>query len=180
MPINQLTSPEILDQKERIWTAGVAYDPFDFEVPATIYSFQPVVGYRSGIGSKQEIGVKIYGVYYPGVVLDHKHRIAELGGFKLSGDLSGYGRIYGIAGFQYDLLFGNRYLYGTCGLNYEFVGSQSYWIVGIGSEFTNSIPFGIQLSYGNDFNNDSKMISIGVKFDLLNLKKKYRNRSDSE
>ena len=70
---NRMTSPVVLEKSQRIWTYGIAFEPTaKINYDEISWGFQPVIGYRSGIGYNQEIGISLYGIWYPGLVFDHK------------------------------------------------------------------------------------------------------------
>lgn len=193
---NRMTSPEILDKEEHIWTIGAAIDPLELagegEInESPIFGVQPVIGYRSGIGKNKELGVAIYGPFWPGMVLDLKHKLYVSDNFYLSGDLAAFGGWIRPIGLQYDFLFGNRELYGCLGLSYDFFLEWSeypFWNIGIGSDLIGNSPFGFQIAYSGSFpsyyydrgvgdivkEDPVGFLSIGLKIDLLEIKKKHR------
>lgn len=183
---NRMTSPQVLEKNERIWTYGIAYEPTATKnYDQAIWGFQPILGYRSGLGKNQELGITLYGVYFPGFVIDHKYKYYEKNNFILTGNTSAFGGIIRPVGLQYDLLFGNRKLYGVTGLKYDFtqlMRDKPSWIIGLGTEFEKDVKFGIQITYANSFpeyNYSDRIrpfreITIGVKFDFIKTKKKYR------
>ncbi len=185
LPYNRITSPQVLDKEERNWTFGIVIDePLTNRFLLTDESIIPVIGYRTGIASNHEIGITQYGLYSQ--VIDYKHQFYKKGDFIFSGDLALFNLDLKPYGIQYDLLFGSKWLYGTCGINYH---EDTFWIFGIGSEFKNNKSFGFQLSVANgfphyiDYNGITKksvdrFISLGLKFDIKRIKKKYRNSSD--
>jgi len=187
---NRMTSPVVLDKKERIWTSGLSIDPSAFSelgyISSPLAFIQPTIGYRNGIGRNQEIGFTLYGLTGPSIVIDNKHLLLKNGGFLLSGDIAFFAGAIRPLGLQYDLIFGNRKLYGTLGLGYDFLDltlETPYLSIGIGSERILNKPFGFQISYGigipNRYNDIEHMLSIGIKFDFLKLKKKYRNQAET-
>lgn len=186
---NRMTSPETLKKEQRNLTFGVALSPpklvnsstENYETP--IDGIQPVIGYRSGLGKNQDIGVTLYGIYTPALVIDYKHQILKNNNFLLSGDAAIYGGYLRPVGVQYDLIFGKRQIYGVIGASYDMVELMSekpFLSLGIGSERIANTGFGIQISYAKSFmKNDYIMdepylISIGLKFDFLRTKKKFR------
>lgn len=185
---NRMTSPQTLDKEERIFTYGLVLEPLARDnYDESVFGFQPIVGYRSGIGSRQEIGINLYGFYTPGLTFDWKYKYIEKNNFILSGDIAAFTGFVRPTGFQYDLLFGNRGLYGVAGLNYEidhFNTNKPSWVLGIGSDFDKYIKGGFQISFMQSFpefysdgskKNPFMTISVGVKFDFLNVKRKYRD-----
>lgn len=182
---NRMTSPEVLEKEEHIVTFGTVSDPAIFSgEPGSIYAFQPVIGYRSGMGSNQEIGISLYGIWTPGLVLDYKHQILKRGNFLLSSDVAAFGGFGRPIGLQYDLLFGNHKLYGTIGSNYEFNNSPGRftYVVGLGKEFGKKRQIGLQVTYARTSSASisvtseyvENFISLGLKYDLRRIKKKYR------
>ncbi|MDA3929083.1 MAG: hypothetical protein PF541_08995 [Prolixibacteraceae bacterium] len=179
-----MTSPEVLKKEERIITIGAVSDPNYFTSRETSwYAVQPVIGYRSGLGSNQEIGLTLYGIWTPGFVVDYKHQIFRSGNFYLSSDVAAFIGLHRSLGFQYDLLFGNRKLYGVIGTNYtlnNYPGNSAF-ILGLGKEFGEKRRFGLQLNYagiyslGKEYNRTANAITIGLKVDLYKIKKKYQN-----
>lgn len=185
---NRMTSPVVLDKKERIWTSGLSLDPLAFTefgyISSPLAFIQPTVGYRNGIGRNQEMGVTLYGLTGPSIVIDNKHLLSKNGNFLISGDIAFFAGVTRPLGLQYDLIFGNRKLYGVFGLGYDFLEQTleaPYLSFGIGSERISNKSFGLQLSYAvgipNRYNNTQHMLSLGIKFDFLKLKKKYRNQA---
>lgn len=170
-----MTSPVILAKKERIWTFGVSADPFAAkELDSFYYLIQPVVGFRTGLGRNQEIGINLYGVVGPALVIDHKHKIFQSNEFIISGDIAVFGGYIRPIGGQYDLIFGNQKLYGTLGLGYDIgVAAEGvYYLFGLGSERINGTPYGFQLSFGRSLEGtyvyrSNNFLSIGLKYDLL-------------
>ncbi len=187
---NRMTSPVVLDKKERIWTSGLSLDPLAFSdlgyLSSPLAFIQPTIGYRNGIGRNQEIGFTLYGLTGPSIVIDNKHLLLKNGDFLLSGDIAFFAGALRPLGLQYDLIFGNRKLYGTLGSGYDFIETAleaPYLSIGIGSERILNKPLGFQISYGigipNRYNDIEHMLSIGIKFDFLKLKKKYRNQAET-
>lgn len=185
---NRMTSPEVLDKTECILTVGVSLDPYWLEDP--IYFAQPVIGYRTGIAKNQELGVTLYGITLPAVVIDHKHQFLKRpNNFTISGDLALFVGAFRPIGGQYELLFGKRQLYGSLGAGYDFLDIEgSYWIVGIGTERIGNSPFGFQISYlrgtankyyyvfDQEYEYYDQYISFGIKYDFIKTKKKYRGQ----
>lgn len=186
-----MISPQTLDKEERIWTYGLIIEPTaeGNYVDGEIFAFQPTLGYRTGIRPNHELGINLYGILTPGFTIDWKHKYFEKDNFILTGDLAGFTGLIRPSGFQYDLLFGNRSLYGVAGMNYEInkINSDKPSIVlGIGSDFNKYTKVGFQISlmkslpgsfseiYG-DRKAGFMTISIGVKFDFLKIKKRYRD-----
>lgn len=185
---NRLTSPQTLNKEERIWSYGLVYEPTaKEEYDESVFAFQPIIGYRSGIFKNHEFGINLYGIYTPGLTLDWKHKYFEKNRFIVSGDLAAFTGFIRPTGFQYDLLFGNRGLYGIAGVNYEILqanASVPSLLIGFGSEFDKYTKGGFQItvmrSFPEYYSDGSKMdafltYSIGIKFDFLNTKRKYRN-----
>jgi hypothetical protein len=184
---NRLTSPEVLSKRERTWTCGLIIDPSQaaFIDDSDIYAFSPVIGYRAGLGGKQELGVTLNGIVTPSLVVDYKHQFLKRNQFVLSGDLAAYYGVLRPTGLQYDLLFGNRKLYGTTGFGRNLISFDdvppvySYATLGIGKEGIGvKENFGFQISYLGSFANPDTealhFLSFGFKFDFLKNKRKYR------
>jgi hypothetical protein len=182
---NRLTSPEVLDKKERILTTGISIDPLAITelgaIEHPLALIQPVIGYRSGIGGKQEVGITLYGITGPALVIDHKHNYFRMNQFLISGDLALFGGLERPIGGQYDLIFGNQKLYGTVGFGYDFlevVAEEPYYLLGIGFERIQDTPWGIQISYAKSietiYNYPENFLSIGVKYDFLKTKRKNK------
>jgi hypothetical protein len=190
---NRMTSPEVLDKKEKLLYFGVSIDPLEMmgqgEVDSELAIVQPVFGYRAGLGSNREIGITVYGVYFPGIVLDIKRKYINKEKFKLSGNLAAFIGYVRPIGFQYDLLFGTKKIYGVTGISYDFVKlytNKPILTIGFGSERIGDSAFGVQFTYsrslspfrnnnsGTTYNYAVNFLSIGLKFDFIKIKKKYR------
>jgi len=185
---NRMTSPQVLEKSERIWNFGIVYEPTAAEnYDDGILGIQPIFGYRSGLGKNQEIGITLYGVYLPGLVIDHKLKYYEKSNFILTGDIAAFGGLIRPIGLQYDLLFGNREVYGVFGLKYDFfpiLNNEPSWIIGVGNKIDKkNSRFLFQLTYSNSFPEYNKLsekqrpfkeITIGLKYCIINTKKKYR------
>lgn len=181
---NRLTSPEVLDKKERTWTYGLIIDPAQSEFidDSEIYAFSPIIGYRAGLGRNQELGITINGFFTPSLVVDYKHQFLKHNQFFLSGDLAAFAGAFRPFGLQYDLLLGNRNLYGTAGFGYNYNISAEYYSyasLGIGKERIGTKEnFGFQISYLGSFANANTealhFLSFGFKFDFLKNKRRYR------
>ncbi len=182
---NRLTSPEVLDKKEHILTTGISIDPLaiteygSIEDPLALV--QPIIGYRTGIGRKQEVGITLYGITGPALVLDHKHNFFGTSKFLISGDLALFAGLERPTGGQYDLIFGNQKIYGQVGFGYDFqqvVAEEPYYLLGIGFERIGNTPWGIQISYAKSietiYNDPENFLSIGIKHDFLKTKRKYK------
>ena len=178
-----MTSPETLKKEERVLTFGAVSDPGYFGNPdSKFYAIQPVIGYRSGIGTNQEIGMTLYGIWTPGFVFDYKHQILNRGKFYLSSDAAAFIGVGRPVGFQYDLLFGNRKLYGTAGTNYTFNNGpgNSTIILGIGKEFGEKRRIGLQATYAHSISTNATLgsevtsFTLGLKLDLYKKSKKAK------
>ena len=186
---NRITSPEIINKKEHIWMLGGTIEPYEvlgkgmvsedlWGIPL-LYGFQPIIGYRRGIAINQEIGITFF-CLTPGLVVDYKHKILKQGKVIISGDIAAFGGVERPKGLQYDLLFGNRSLYGNCGFYFDI---DDYvppsLVVSIGSEFKKNNPFGFQVSYSQSIITENKddayrSILIGLKYDLFKNKREYK------
>jgi hypothetical protein len=203
---SRMTSPEVMEPTERAWMFG-AQPIAQIERKAPIPNpqnpsanseskidiegvFTPVIAYRSGspIG---EWGITLHQqAFYPAATVDYKHKIMERESFHLSGDVAA--TIGEAPGMQYDLLFGNRTLYGQLGYKYyktnglnnllDFSGdNNNKLIVGIGTEINDETPLGFQLMYArpilysNPYSEPSPQLALGIKLEFRRTKKKYRN-----
>ncbi len=179
---NRLTSPEILDKEERIWSFGASIDPLTTSngSDADLLEFQPLISYRTGLGANSELGITMQGIHMfgPGITIDYKHRFQQFEKNILSGNIAVWGGIFRPIGMQYDVLYGTHKRYATVGVSYDFL--EFYFdtpalTIGIGSERINSSPFGIQVSYTNqNLYLDEGFLTIGLKFDFLKKKRRYR------
>lgn len=176
---NRMTSPVVLQKGEKILTTALVIDPFSSIEPQSIYSFQPVVGYRTGLGKKSEIGIALYGPFYPSLVFDYKHGFISKEHFHFSGDFSLFGGYYRTTGVDYSLLFGNQKIYGVFGAWYPIAFTEKsvpYLKYGIGCESANKSGFGLELnvthitdkSVSNGFGwyDYSWFASLGIKYDF--------------
>lgn len=183
---NRMTSPVVLEKKEHIGTFGVSVDPLELLGEGIIDSYlaiaQPVIGYRTGLGKRQELGITLYGVFTPGFVIDYKHNFYQKEKFLVTGDLAIFVGILRPIGAQYEMIIGTQKLYGSIGAGYdifEVVDEEPYVLAGIGTERISNTGFGVQVSYSRSVssvnNYPSHYLSIGLKYDLLRIKKQYRD-----
>ena len=171
---NRMASPKVLEQEEKAWTVG-AVSTFDEDLGA--YNVQPVISYRSGLGNNREFGATIYGIYFPGLVLDWKKNYSENNGKYLTGDISIFGGALRPFGAQYDLIYGTADLYGSIGVNLVGLDEfNSYGNASLGWEFGDENRYGLQVGYafGSLTTFERGVLSVGFKMDFVRTKKKYR------
>lgn len=186
-----MTSPVVLEKGDKIITAGLAIDPFSSVEPFSIYSVQPVVSFRAGLGKKSEIGVSLYGPFYPGLVVDYKHNFLQKNNFHFSGDLAVFGGYYRPVGVDYSLLFGNQQLYGVFGAWCPLVFSENkipYMKYGLGSELIADTGFGLEFNLthiansgikeGFGFYDPNWYACLGIKWDFTSKNNGSRKKID--
>jgi len=177
---NRMTSPEVLTKDKRIQTFGIVANSNNvnkdgFVGPDKLTGYSPIIGYRSGIGHNQEMGIALNGIYTPGLVVDHKIKYFERENFILSGNMAFYGGFVRPIGIQHDFLFGKRQFYGSIGVSYDFntVFRSPMMVLGLGGERIRNSPWGYQISYMGNIDN-LNLFSIGLKVDFIKTKKKYQ------
>jgi hypothetical protein len=200
---SRMTSPVIMEPTERSWTIGVQQEgayannafrdhavssdegQWDWQSGNYLDNYSsagiiPVISYRDGLEELGgEIGVTLFPQFFPALAIDYKHRIYRSGNFHLSGDITGtLGFLYGA---QYDLLFGNRHLYGQVGYKIiQFSLMEDLYVLGIGTEINDTSPLGIQLTYArmigseDDYSVTPHMLSLGMKLEFRRTKKRFR------
>lgn len=184
---NRLTSPKPLDKKEFEMNVGATAkitSPY-YETMGGVFNYEPVFGYRLGLGGNSDLGLRVHGVYYPQIAVDWKHQFLQRGDFYLSGDVCIQGGVFRSIGLQYDLLFGKERIYGVFGTWYDFLGEETDGLpaihAGIGSMSKKNSGFGIQANfsvspamYGNRIDAASISVKVGIVYNLRKIKKKYR------
>lgn len=184
---NRLTSPKPLDKKEFEMNVGAtakitsAY----YETIGGVFNYEPVFGYRLGLGGNSDLGLRVHGVYYPQIVVDWKHQFLQRGDFYFSGDVCVQGGVFRSIGVQYDLLFGKEQIYGVLGTYYDFLEEETEGLpaihAGIGTMSKKNSGFGFQVNlsispsmYSNRLDVGSASVKAGIVYNLRKTKKKYR------
>ena len=168
IPYNKLSSPEVLELNDKSVSFALvssnALMPFgDRDV-----SLSPMIAYRFGLKSAMDLGLRLdLGPLSASV--DLKHNFIKRDNFYLTGDLSVFTIWFEEFGSQYDLIFGNRSLYGSCGILYApGIRDANSLIIGIGTESGDSKRVGFQISYLVDIFSDQpeNEFSIGLIYSL--------------
>lgn len=177
---NRLTSPKPVPEKTTQWDFGGTVDPMRFNQDVFIAGVEPVVGFRRGISSRTDIGLRMHGLYIPQLVFDFKHVFIHRGDFYLSGDLAVMGMVGRSIGPQYDLIFGTELIYGTFGVNYDFAqweGDAFLFHGGFGGKPEPLSRMGWQFNFGMRQRQGSDqldpVVRLGIVYNLV--PKRYRD-----
>ncbi len=168
LPYNKLTSPEVLELHEKSVSFALVSSNALIPFGDKGVSLSPMIAYRFGLNSAMDFGLRL-DVNPLSVSMDLKHNFIKRDNFYLTGDLSVYTLCFEEFGSQYDLIFGNRSIYGSCGILYtQGIRDTTPLIIGIGTESGDSKRVGFQISYLADVFSDQpeNEFSIGLSYSL--------------
>lgn len=184
---NRLTSPKPLDKKEFQINFGATAKVTtpDYENIGGIYNYEPIFGYRLGLGKGNDLGIRMHGVYFPQIAVDWKHQFMNKEDFYFSGNLCVQGGVFRSVGLQYDLLFGKETIYGVFGTYYDFIGEETSGLpalhLGVGSMSRKNSGFGYQVNfsispamYGRRMDIYLFSLKAGLVYNIRKTRKKFR------
>ncbi|MBR9859359.1 hypothetical protein GYB22_01130 [bacterium] len=161
VPINHITSPEVLDKSEQSIAFGAVIEPKLVSYDTALYGVQPQFTYRTGLGHGADFGIGIYGLAYPILNFDYKHYLVDRPRVDLTGDLHFFAGYKRPTGLKYNLIFGNERIFTSGGVYYFFThqletSKNVNWLWGLGAALGENKNFLVQGVISNEISLSDK------------------------